>query len=104
MFTAQSRRADVHAAHAELLMNARETGHPKNTTSSANFRSEIVDACKSVLRVDPTSKTALMTLWKMIDRETSSFERERRFFSKPSRRASRRDPSPSGRGSCWRRC
>ena len=87
--------ADVHAAYAELLMNARETGHPKNTTSSANFRSEIVDACKSVLRVDPTSKTALMTLWKMIDRETPSFERERRFFSEPSRRASRRDPSPS---------
>jgi hypothetical protein len=72
--------ADVHAAYAELLMNARETGHPKNTTSSANFRSEIVDACKSVLRVDPTSKTALMTLWKMIDRETSSFERERAFL------------------------
>ena len=72
--------ADVHAAYVELLMNARETGHPKNTTSSANFRSEIVDACKSVLRVDPTSKTALMTLWKMIDRETSSFERERAFL------------------------
>lgn len=72
--------ADINAAYAELLTNAVQTRYPHEAKlSSDNFRLEILNACKAVLRVDPASQRALTTVWKMLDRERGDFEEEARF-------------------------
>jgi len=72
--------ADINAAYAELLTNAVQTRYPHEARlSSDSFRLEIFNACKAVLRVDPTSQRALTTVWKMLDRERGDFHEEARF-------------------------
>ena len=75
--------ADVNAAYAELLMNAMQTRHPKGSTLDSDaFRLEVTNACKAVLRIDPTSNTSLMMLWKLLagEKEKANVEQMRRIM------------------------
>lgn len=72
--------ADINAAYAELLINAAHTGYPKESKlSSDTFRVEVFNACKSVLRLDPTAPAMLTMIWKLLDRDRGDFEEEARF-------------------------
>ena len=58
--------ADINAALAEFLVNARQQTRKKVDTMS------IVGACAAALRVDPTAQSPLNTLWELADSDEIS--------------------------------